>query len=258
MVPDDMPGARDPFNTPFPSIDHLVDNTDSDVHLNESGIGDMDLGQAPAELHVSDQSWKPIPADSAPEAVLLPEGRRYKTFVHEHSCRSNRDFKSRHLSWRFVAILLISIYGTSMSALFCMVAATEPRYGRKIRTDGILTISGASVLSTFLAKTIELSFVTVVIALLGQALARRAHDQEEKTGITLAEIGMRSWILQPGTLITHWETVRYAGITLLGITSLSSAILAMLYVTAANALVQPRLRYVADDRQMRGTFDLLT
>jgi hypothetical protein len=130
-----------------------------------------------------------------------------------------------------------------MSALFLIVAIREPRYGRMIRTNGVLTISGATVLTTFFAKTIELTFVTVIVALLGQALARRAHDKKKEHGITLAEINMRSWILQPGTLLTHWESVRYAGVTVLGFISLLAAILALLYVTAANALVQPQLKF---------------
>lgn len=176
----------------------------------------------------------------------------YSTFVYQYNCTSTKNYKSVKLSWRWIVILIMAAYGTAMSALFFVIAVTEPRYGRKIRTDGFLTISGAALLSTFLAKSIELSFVTLVIALLGQTLARRAHSKKGPNGITLAEIGMRSWILQPGTLVTHWESVRYAGVTVLGITSLISTILALLYVTAANALVQPQLKFITDQRTMRG------
>jgi hypothetical protein len=146
----------------------------------------------------------------------------------------------------------MTVYSTAMSALFMVIAITKPRYGRMIRTNGFITITASSVVTTILAKSIELSFVTVVIALLGQTLTRRAHNRKEQNGVTLAEFSMRSWILQPGTIVTHWESVRYAGITLLGITSLLTTILAMLYVTAANALVQPQLKYVKDQRQMQG------
>jgi hypothetical protein len=172
-------------------------------------------------------------------------------FVRDRKCTSTKNFRSMKLSWRFVVIMAMAVYTTTMSALFFVVAVAEPRYGRRIRTDGLLTISGAAVLTTFLAKTIELSFATLVIALLGQALARRAHKEGE-LGITLAELGMRSWILQPGTLVTHWESVRYAGITVLGIMSLLSTVLAILYVTAANALVQPQLKFITDQRIMQG------
>jgi len=45
-----------------------------------------------------------------------------------------------------------------------------------------------------------------------------------------------------GTLITHWETAKYAGLSFLGILSLLSAVLATLYSSAAAATVQPMLR----------------
>lgn len=195
-------------------------------------------------------------SDSGARSDVDPASLRseYSTFVHQYNCTSIKKYKSVKLSWRWVVILIMAAYGTAMSALFFVIAVTEPRYGRKIRTDGFLTISGAALLSTFLAKSIELSFVTLVIALLGQTLARRAHSKRGPNGITLAEIGMRSWILQPGTLVTHWESVRYAGVSVLGITALLSTILALLYVTAANALVQPQLKFITDQRTMQGMF----
>jgi hypothetical protein len=61
-------------------------------------------------------------------------------------------------------------------------------------------------------------------------------------GVTLSELSMWRWVVQPGTLITHFETAKYAGLSLLGIASLVSAVLATLYSSAATALVQPTLR----------------
>ena len=49
--------------------------------------------------------------------------------------------------------------------------------------------------------------------------------------------------MQPGTILTHWESVRYAGITVLGVVSLLAALVALMYGTAATALVQPQLKY---------------
>lgn len=131
----------------------------------------------------------------------------------------------------------------SCPLFFVVIAIHGPGYGPYIRTDGRLTIAGATIITTFFAKTIELSFVAVIIALLGQAVARKAHDSKTEHGFTLAEIGMRSWILQPGTVFTHWGGVRYAGFTVLAVLSLLSAVLATLYVTAANAVVQPQLKF---------------
>lgn len=44
-------------------------------------------------------------------------------------------------------------------------------------------------------------------------------------------------------MISRWESVRYAGITTLGFISLIAALFAMLYTSAATALVQPRLSF---------------
>ncbi|KAK5188146.1 hypothetical protein LTR16_008659, partial [Cryomyces antarcticus] len=44
-------------------------------------------------------------------------------------------------------------------------------------------------------------------------------------------------------MITHWESVRYAAMSLLGVISLMAAIVAMLYTTASDALVQPALKF---------------
>ena len=91
-------------------------------------------------------------------------------------------------------------------------------------------------LTSAFAKAIELSFVTSFVAFLGQVLSRRAFMKEQGRGITLAEMSMWRWVVQPGTLITHWEGVRYAGITVLGVLSLLCALLATLYGSAAQAL----------------------
>lgn len=47
---------------------------------------------------------------------------------------------------------------------------------------------------------------------------------------------MRNWVMQPGSVITHYEAVRFAALTLLGMFSLTAALMAMLYTTAASAL----------------------
>ena len=47
---------------------------------------------------------------------------------------------------------------------------------------------------------------------------------------------MRAWVMQPGTMITHGHTVRYAGWTILGVASLLATLVAMLYTTASDAL----------------------
>ncbi|XXH03395.1 Myo-inositol-1-phosphate synthase [Hypoxylon texense] len=100
----------------------------------------------------------------------------------------------------------------------------------------------ATLLCTLAAKTIELSFVTVFVALLGQILTRRAFIRKAK-GVTLAEMTMRNWVIQPGSLLTYWEGIPYAAVTLLGILTLSATICSMFYTTASDAMVSPKLKY---------------
>ena len=133
-----------------------------------------------------------------------------------------------------------------------MLSIVKPRYGHRISASSKLPPASASILFAALAKSIELSFVTVFVALLGQVLSRRAFRMRSK-GITIAEMSMRSWVMQPGTMITHWETIRYAGLTILGIIALLAALMAMIYTTASDALVAPKLRYsTAEPRTLYG------
>jgi hypothetical protein len=52
-----------------------------------------------------------------------------------------------------------------------------------------------------MAKLIELSFVTSFVAFLGQVLSRRAFMKEQGRGVTLSELSMWRWVVQPGTLV---------------------------------------------------------
>ncbi|KAI9665720.1 MAG: hypothetical protein M1821_003654 [Bathelium mastoideum] len=152
--------------------------------------------------------------------------------------------------------VLLSVYSTIFSGIFLFLAFLGPRYGRSVRTGGRLDSSGASILTQIIAKSIEMSFVTVMVAFVGQILSRKAFKNKsgQPLGITLAEMNMRVWIMQPGLMVTRWESVRYAVVTVLGVAALISAIVAMLYTTAADALVKPQLRF--DDwhyRNLQGT-----
>lgn len=59
--------------------------------------------------------------------------------------------------------------------------------------------------------------------------------------------------MQPGTMITHWESIRYAVISVLGIISLLTAVMTMLYTTASTSLVAPQLKFSKwENRVMQG------
>lgn len=140
------------------------------------------------------------------------------------------------MNWLSMAVVILATYSTAGSALWLSVAVAKPRWGRKITANGgFLTPASASLICAALAKSIELSFVTVFVAFLGQVLSRRAFAKRSR-GITIAEMTMRAWVMQPGTLLTHFQMVRYAGFTILGALSLVTALTAMLYTTASDAL----------------------
>lgn len=155
-------------------------------------------------------------------------------YTNNVKCPTQGKVLQRRLSWLSVSILALALYSTIVSGMYLVVAFVKPRFGRGIGDTGIAP-STASLLSALLAKTIELSFVTVFVAFLGQVLSRRAISNSS-SGITIADMSMRAWIMQPGTLITHWETVKYAAFTILGVIALIATFVAMLYTTAADAL----------------------
>ncbi|PPJ50981.1 hypothetical protein CBER1_06840 [Cercospora berteroae] len=188
------------------------------------------------------------------DAGLLSVRTAYNEFAPHNHCPSKKSYKhGRFSNWISMTILTLAIFSTVFSLIFLIIALRGPKYGRKIRNGGSLTPSSAAFLTSFFAKLIELSFVTVVVAFIGQALARRAFKLERARGITLAELNMRAWILQPGTMLTQWESVKYAGISFLGIVSFLGAVFAILYTSAATALVQPQLVLPGfDNRVLQG------
>ena len=166
----------------------------------------------------------------------------YGDFATKHRCDGVTEMKGTRRNWLYVVAIVLSAYSSVMSCLFAFVAVDGPSW-KTIRTHGRLSPSTAALLTTAVAKTVELSFVSTIIFLLGQQLARKAHSRRRRSGVTLAELNMRGWLLQPFTLLSRWESVRYAGITGLGLISIVSALFAMLYTPAAAALVQPQLKF---------------
>jgi hypothetical protein len=130
---------------------------------------------------------------------------------------------------------------TALSAVFVVLASKGQRYGDYIgnNPDATLSISAAILWTSVVAKTIELTFVTGFVAFLGQVLSRRALVETNSRGVTLSELTIWRWVVQPGTLVAQPEIAKYTGMSALGILTLLGTILSTLYVTAATALVQP-------------------
>lgn len=161
----------------------------------------------------------------------------YQTNFHPvHECATEKPFYHSRFTWVSVSIVTICLFSTAFSGIFLGLALRSPRYGRAISSQGSFKPSHAIILTTIFAKLIELTFVTSFVAFLGQVLSRRAFMKDHGRGVTLSELSMWRWVVQPGTLITHWETAKYAGLSILGFLSLLSAVLATLYSTAATAL----------------------
>lgn len=129
-----------------------------------------------------------------------------------------------------------------MSGIWLVVAIIQPRWGHGISSSRGLLPSTGTVLAALVSKSIEMSFVTVFISIIGQVLTRRSFVRKSR-GMTLAEMTMRNWVIQPGSLITHFETIPYAGLTILGALSLTATLAAIFYTTASDAMVAPKLKY---------------
>ncbi|OAA79859.1 hypothetical protein LEL_03345 [Akanthomyces lecanii RCEF 1005] len=157
-------------------------------------------------------------------------------------CSSKKDIQSPASHWLTKVVIFLSLYSTVMSGIWLFVAIVQPRWGRRISSRMGMGPSTATVLTAFLSKTIELSFVTTFITFLGQILSRRAISQGSR-GTTLAEMSMRSWVIQPGSLATHSGMLRFAGFSILGILSLLATLVAAFYTTASDAMVAPKLKY---------------
>jgi hypothetical protein len=194
--------------------------------------------KSPDDVDDGDLATKsPYPEPSEPSPLQYQTSR---TTLLPHSpeyikCPTHQGIAQKRLSWVPITILVLAIYSTIFSGIYLVLALVKPRYGKKVGEDGGLAPSTASLLSALFAKTIELSYVTVCVAFLGQVLSRRAITKGSR-GITISDMSMRTWIMQPGSLIVHWETVRYSALTVLGLITLTATVVAMLYTTAAEAL----------------------
>lgn len=200
--------------------------------------------------HSEPSLYRPFTEDDDTRHLARPRASTSATSItigqtlhpDEPLCKTNHHFFQGRANWLYITIIFLSVYSTVFSAIWLGLAVTKPHYGRQIMDKGPLTPSTASLLCAAFAKTIELSFVTVFVSFLGQVLSHRAIVTDSK-GITIAEMAMRAWVQQPGTMITHWGSVRHAGLTFLGVISLTAAIMAMFYTTASDALVSPKLKF---------------
>jgi hypothetical protein len=187
-------------------------------------------------------SWQSYAADS--EAPLVPPkskgthmGLEYKPRAQHASTTGQEGHLPR---WRTITILVFSIYSTVFSGIWLGVALAKPHYGKLVGTGSQIAPQTASLIAVIGAKSIELSFLTVFVVFLGQVLSRRTYATR-RAGITLAELYLKTWVVQPGNVFINWEALRHTGVTFLGVMSLIAAVCQIFYTTASDALVAPTL-----------------
>ncbi|UQC84683.1 uncharacterized protein CLUP02_10179 [Colletotrichum lupini] len=211
-----------------------------------------DLGQATPGKDESQQQARPPQSTSGQSSTRRDENSLeepdpmddeealYKRF--SKPCPVYLTYVEKQHNWLSISILILSFYSTGLSCLWLVVAIVQPRWGPQISSSGGILPSTASLVCAMFAKTIEISFVTVFVTFIGQVLTRRAFVRRSE-GMTLAEMTMRNWVIQPGFLITHWETLPYAGMTILGVVSLVATIASTFYTTASDAMITPKLKF---------------
>ncbi|KAB8300070.1 hypothetical protein EYC80_000304 [Monilinia laxa] len=187
--------------------------------------------------------------ESLDMAFETPNVSRLSSIREDHDekhigcgCAAHNDIHSRVRSWTSVSVLCLCIYSTILSGIWFFIAALRPRYGEHIKTNGPLPPTTASILFAGFAKTIELSFVTIFVNFLGQVLSRRSLVRSSD-GVTVAELTMRTWVIQPGFMITNPKILRKAACSILGGITLVAAFVAMFYTTASDAIVSPSLQW---------------
>lgn len=185
------PGSADPLISP-PSTGGFSGSTRYDGTPTDFDTSYHGAKQFAKQSVSSLQST--LPPSFRSETGLVSTKSKYDEWEPQHDCRSNKHVKQKVGTRLSALILAMAVFSTFFSAAFLIIALREPRYGRVIGTYGTLTPSSAAFLTSITAKLIELTFVTVLVAFLGQALARRAFKLEDVRGVTLAELNMRAWV----------------------------------------------------------------
>ncbi|KAJ5186259.1 hypothetical protein N7449_011023 [Penicillium cf. viridicatum] len=229
------------YHAPSDSTNSWSEEVLRDVGL---GISNSSGDAIPAEIPADNRHSTDSTATTTPNTYKIPQSPESPQTPHTHAhvrCPNRATVLQKRLSWVPLTVLVLAIYATIFSGIYLGIALRKPRW-HSISIDGPLVPSTAALLSAFFAKTIELSYVTICVAFLGQVLSRRALMRDSR-GISISDMNMRAWIMQPGSMIVHWEALRYSALTFLGSVALVSTFVAMLYTTAAQALVAPKLSF---------------
>ena len=148
------------------------------------------------EDNVHNDSDVPLHQPFTASSDFEPLDKRSSPTQADIECRMKSRPANGRGSWLAISILVLAIYSTLFSGIWLIIAMMKLPYGHTV-SRGRVPFTTASTLYTAFAKSIELSFVTVFVAFIGQVLSKRALLQTR--GVTMAEMTMRSWVMQPGS-----------------------------------------------------------
>jgi hypothetical protein len=109
-----------------------------------------------------------------------------------------------------------------------VIAIWGPVWG-KIRDPAV-----AKNVASLLAKLVETSFGAICVLYLGQLLTRRSTNTDIHHGVSLDQISMRNWIIDPGSMVGDGKVLGIR--SLLGWYVLVAAVTTLLYGTASSNL----------------------
>lgn len=155
--------------------------------------------------------------------------------VQNHRCGRREPYRS--LEWiAVISLFFVGLYSTLLSGVWLAIAIANPIWDDIIHFNSSkITPVNASTVTTALAKTIEMSFITLFLAVIGQYLTCKASNNNT-AGISLAELQLKIVLLQPGVLVTRWTSYSRSMLSVLGIVSLVACLSATFYTTASDAL----------------------
>lgn len=136
----------------------------------------------------------------------------------------------------------MSIVSTGLSGIALALSIQQKRWGRTISNGNEAVISPGTAMNRaqYFYKAIEVTFVAVFVTFVGQILTRRAFSKTSKA-INIAEMTIRNWISQPGSIFTNWEGLPHTGFSLLGALTLLGSLAIVFHSTACTVLITPKL-----------------
>jgi hypothetical protein len=124
----------------------------------------------------------------------------------------------------------LSIISTILSLAYVVIAFWGPVW------DTIREPSLSKNIASLIAKAIEATFASTCVLYIGQLLTRRSTNKDEIHGVSLDQICMRDWIIDPGSMLGDGKTIWLGTTSALGWYILVAAIASLLYGTASNNL----------------------